>query len=58
MVGILDADGRAVGPWASQIDPEFLRRGLRAMVYTWVFEDRVFRAHRVGQVQLLHEIHR
>ncbi len=49
MVRVLDADGRAVGPWASQMDPEFLRRGLRAMVQTRVFEDRMFRAHRQGK---------
>jgi len=49
MVRVLDGDGRAVGPWAPQLDPEFLRRGLRAMAQTRIFEDRMFRAHRQGK---------
>jgi 2-oxoisovalerate dehydrogenase E1 component alpha subunit len=49
MVRVLDADGRAVGPWAPPADPEFLRAGLRAMVQTRIFEDRMFRAHRQGK---------
>jgi 2-oxoisovalerate dehydrogenase E1 component alpha subunit len=49
MVRVLDADGRAVGPWATPPDPEFLRAGLRAMVQTRIFEDRMFRAHRQGK---------
>jgi 2-oxoisovalerate dehydrogenase E1 component alpha subunit len=49
MVRVLDADGCAVGPWASAPDPEFLRAGLRAMAHTRIFEDRMFRAHRQGK---------
>lgn len=49
MVRVLDEAGRAVGPWVPRIDPELLRRGLRAMVETRIFEDRMFRAHRQGK---------
>ena len=49
MVRILDDENRAVGPWACVEDPEFLRRGLRAMSQTRLFEDRLFRAHRQGK---------
>jgi 2-oxoisovalerate dehydrogenase E1 component alpha subunit len=48
-VRVLDDDHRAVGPWAPQIDPEMLRKGLRAMMLTRIFDDRMFRAHRQGK---------
>lgn len=46
---VLDDDGRAVGPWAPQVDPQILRDGLRAMLLTRLFEDRMFRSHRQGK---------
>jgi len=46
---VLDEDGEAVGPWAPKIDAETLRRGLRAMLLTRAFDDRMFRAHRQGK---------
>ncbi|MGD9809940.1 MAG: thiamine pyrophosphate-dependent enzyme [Sphingobium sp.] len=46
---VLDDEGRAVGPWAPKIDPDMLRKGLRAMLLTRVFDDRFFRAHRQGK---------
>lgn len=49
MVRVLDDEGRAVGPWAVDEHPEFLRCGLRAMVQTRIFENRLFRAHRQGK---------
>jgi 2-oxoisovalerate dehydrogenase E1 component alpha subunit len=49
MVRVLDSEGRAVGPWATREDPDFLRRGLSVMVQTRIFEDRLFRAHRQGK---------
>ena len=30
LVRVLDDDGRAVGPWAPQVDPKLLCRGMRA----------------------------
>jgi 2-oxoisovalerate dehydrogenase E1 component alpha subunit len=41
LVRVLDDDGRAVGPWTPQIDPERLRHGLRAMLKTRAFDARM-----------------
>lgn len=49
LVRVLDEDGRAVGPWDPKLEPEILRRGLRAMLLTRIFDDRMFRAHRQGK---------
>jgi 2-oxoisovalerate dehydrogenase E1 component alpha subunit len=49
LVRTLDDDGRAVGPWDPQMTPDELRAGLRAMVLTRTFDDRLFRAHRQGK---------
>ena len=49
LIRVLDEDGCAVGPWAPAIDTERLRAGLRAMLLTRLFEDRMFRLHRQGK---------
>jgi len=49
LIRVLDEGGRAVGPWAEKLDPNELRRGLRAMVITRLFDERMFRAHRQGK---------
>ncbi len=49
LIRVLDDDGKAVGPWAPDIDPEILRKGLRAMLQTRLFEERMFNAHRQGK---------
>lgn len=49
LVRVLDDDGRAIGDWASQLDAEQLKRGLRAMVLTRAFDERMFRSHRQGK---------
>lgn len=49
LVRTLDDEGRAVGPWDPKLSPELMRRGLRAMLLTRVFDDRLFRAHRQGK---------
>ena len=46
LVRVLDDDGKAVGPWAPAIHPERLRRGLRAMMKTRVFDARMLIAQR------------
>ncbi|MBO9601159.1 MAG: 3-methyl-2-oxobutanoate dehydrogenase (2-methylpropanoyl-transferring) subunit alpha [Novosphingobium sp.] len=46
---VLDDAGNAVGPWKPDIDPETLRRGLKAMLLTRIFDERLFRAHRQGK---------
>lgn len=46
LVRVLDDDDRAVGPWAPQIEPELLRLGLRAMMKTRIFDNRMVIAQR------------
>ncbi|RKJ98310.1 3-methyl-2-oxobutanoate dehydrogenase (2-methylpropanoyl-transferring) subunit alpha [Alicycliphilus denitrificans] len=46
LVRVLDDDGKACGPWAPAIHPERLRRGLRAMMKTRVFDARMLLAQR------------
>ena len=46
LVRVLDEHGRAVGPWAMDIDPQLLRRGLRAMMKTRIFDARMLIAQR------------
>ena len=46
LVRVLDDDGRAVGPWAPQLDAGQLRAGLRAMLVTRIFDARLLIAQR------------
>jgi len=46
LVRVLDDDGRAVGPWDPHADTELLKRGLRAMMLTRVFDARMLTAQR------------
>ena len=46
LVRVLDDDGSAVGPWAPEIDHERLRKGLRAMMKTRIFDARMLIAQR------------
>lgn len=50
LIRILDDAHQAVGPWNPQLDPEVLRRGLRTMLQTRVFDDRMQRAQRQGRI--------
>ena len=49
LIRVLDDEGQAVGPWNPRLDPETLRRGLKAMILTRAFDDRMHRAHRQGK---------
>ncbi len=49
LVRVLDDDGAAVGPWVPEVSADELRRGLRAMVETRVYDDRMLMAHRQGK---------
>lgn len=49
LIRVLDDEGRALGPWNPKIGPDLLRHGLRAMMLTRAFDDRLFRAHRQGK---------
>jgi 2-oxoisovalerate dehydrogenase E1 component alpha subunit len=49
LVRVLGPDGKAVGPWAPKLDADTMRRGLKAMLLTRAFDDRMFRAQRQGK---------
>jgi 2-oxoisovalerate dehydrogenase E1 component alpha subunit len=49
LVRVLDDDGAARGPWDPGAAPDLLRRGLRAMVTTRVFDELMFKAQRQGK---------
>ena len=46
LVRVLDDQGNAVGPWATAVDRELLRRGLAAMMKTRIFDARMLTAQR------------
>ena len=49
LVRVLDDEGVAMGPWDPKLDPATLRQGLRHMLLTRVFDDRMFKAQRQGK---------
>lgn len=49
LIRVLDDDGVAQGAWDPKLDADTLRRGLKAMVLTRTFDDRMHRAHRQGK---------
>src|SRR4051812_23359563 len=49
LIRVLDDEGHAVGPWAQEIDADTLLRGLRAMMLTRAYDERMFRAQRQGK---------
>jgi 2-oxoisovalerate dehydrogenase E1 component alpha subunit len=50
LIRVLGDDHRAVGPWNPQLEPEALRLGLRHMLMTRVFDDRMQRTQRQGRI--------
>ena len=44
LVRVLDDDGKAVGPWDPKLDAETMRRGMKAMLLTRAFDDRMHKA--------------
>ncbi|MHC3126189.1 2-oxoisovalerate dehydrogenase [Brevundimonas sp. GN22] len=49
LIRVLDDEGNAVGPWNPRLDADTMRRGLKAMILTRAFDDRMHRAHRQGK---------
>ncbi|WP_028008231.1 thiamine pyrophosphate-dependent enzyme [Solimonas flava] len=49
LIRVLDDAQRAVGPWAPALTPERLRAGLRHMMLTRAFDDRMLRVQRQGK---------
>ncbi len=50
LIRVLDDQGRAVGPWAPKVEPDALRRGLRAMLRTRAFDARMMIAQRQKKI--------
>jgi 2-oxoisovalerate dehydrogenase E1 component alpha subunit len=50
LVRVLDDEHRAVGPWHPHLDPSELQVGLRHMLLTRVYDDRMQRAQRTGKI--------
>ena len=50
LVRVLDENNQAVGPWAPQIEAPQLRRGLRAMMKTRIFDARMLIAQRQKKI--------
>ena len=51
LIRVLDDDGAAVCAWDPKLDPETLRRGLRAMMLTRAYDDRMYLAPSTLMVQ-------
>lgn len=49
LVRVLDDKGNAVGPWATELSSATLLSGLRTMMLTRVFDERMYRAQRQGK---------
>ena len=50
LVRVLDDDGNAVGPWHPHLDAAELQIGLRHMLLTRLFDDRMQRNQRAGKI--------
>jgi 2-oxoisovalerate dehydrogenase E1 component alpha subunit len=50
LVRVLDDSGNAVGPWHPHLDPGELQIGLRHMLLTRIFDDRMQRTQRAGKI--------
>lgn len=50
LVRVLDDQHQAVGPWHPHLDPPDLQVGLRHMLLTRVFDDRMLRMQRQGKI--------
>ncbi|MGZ4703023.1 MAG: thiamine pyrophosphate-dependent enzyme [Ilumatobacteraceae bacterium] len=49
LIRVLDDDGSATGPWVPELEPDALFQGLRAMVMTRTYDDRMLTAQRQGK---------
>ena len=49
MIRVLNEANEAVGPWAPKVSADALKRGLRTMVVTRAYDDRMYRMQRQGK---------
>ena len=52
LIRVLDRNGKAVGPWAMDLDDQLLLKGLRVMAKTRVFDARMQMAQRQGKTSI------
>ncbi|MBX2824791.1 MAG: 3-methyl-2-oxobutanoate dehydrogenase (2-methylpropanoyl-transferring) subunit alpha [Gammaproteobacteria bacterium] len=57
LIRVLDMQGHASGPWHSDIRPDTLRKGLRAMLLTRLLDDRMFQMQRQGKLSFYLKCH-
>ncbi|MCJ8322897.1 MAG: 3-methyl-2-oxobutanoate dehydrogenase (2-methylpropanoyl-transferring) subunit alpha [Rhizobiales bacterium] len=50
LIRVLDDDGNAAGNWNSTIEPHVLVKGLKDMLVTRMFDERMQMMHRVGKI--------
>ena len=48
-IRVLDDDGQPQGPWAEDISADLLKQGMRAMMRTRAFDERMVKAQRQGK---------
>jgi 2-oxoisovalerate dehydrogenase E1 component alpha subunit len=49
LIRVLGDDNKVHGPWDPHVDVDTLKRGLKNMVVTRIFDDRMYRAQRQGK---------
>lgn len=49
LIRVLDLEGRPRGVWGPKLDTDLLRRGLRLMILTRAFDERMYKAQRQGK---------
>ena len=49
LIRVLDNDGKASGPWDPNLEPNTLQRGLRHMMVTRTYDNRMYLAQRQGK---------
>ena len=49
LIRVLDNDGKASGPWDPKLDADTLQRGLRHMMVTRAYDNRMYLAQRQGK---------
>ncbi|MGI4880548.1 MAG: thiamine pyrophosphate-dependent enzyme [Janthinobacterium lividum] len=49
LIRVLDDEGKAVGPWDPALSADVLKRGLRAMMLTRAYDNRMVRVQRQGK---------
>lgn len=50
LIRVLSDENEATGPWVMDVDPQILQNGLRHMLLTRIYDDRMFRYQRQGKL--------